>query len=340
MRDQLVALRNALASATRGDESAALGALAAVGARLARCDLAIVGLVDPSGRRLVARAVHADSAAVAAELAGTAAASVDEESVATALAGEEVVIDGGAAPLAARRVATGPVSGLAVPLTIDGRVVGALELLRLNRDPLADADRELARFVAHQVSLVLALGAGPPTTSAAPSLESVVDALVAGGDREATARSLARHAAESAGARGALVFAALGTDDLALAGGHGLRPDELASGPGLALALDALRRGEAVLTGGGETRCRRSPAAVPPRSCWPCRCLRGTRPAGVLLLLFAERQEAIAAVSSASLAVFAATPARRSSAPRTPPRSATGSHASRTSPTPSRRAAR
>jgi hypothetical protein len=300
---QLAALRHAVAAALAGDQAASLGLLATVAARLARCDIALLRLVDVERGALVTRAVHADSPAVAAELAGTTD-DLEGDAISQLLAGEEVPLDGALASTVARRLPSSAVTALALPIDVGGRIVGGLELVRLRRDPLGEDERELARHVAAQVGLIVGLGSGPAPPNAAPTLDAIVEALAAGGDLSASARCIARHAADAVGARGALVYARRG-DELELAGAHGVRAEELAGAPGAALALDALRRDEALLTGGeaGEVEALAGRGSAPAVVSVPLRA-RG-EPAGVLLLLFGEHAAAATAMSSAALAVLA-----------------------------------
>ncbi len=102
-----------------GDQAASLGLLATVAARLARCDIALLRLVDVERGALVTRAVHADSPALAAELAGTTD-DLEGDAVAQLLAGEEVTLDGTLASTVARRLPSSAVTALALPIASAG----------------------------------------------------------------------------------------------------------------------------------------------------------------------------------------------------------------------------
>ena len=289
---QLVALRHAAAAALRGDESGSLGMLAGAAARLARSDVALLRLAEPDRGLLVTRAVHAESPALAAELAGTSDA-LDGPIVASLLAGEELELADTHALGTLARLPSESVCALVLPITLAGSVVGSLELVRLRREGFAEQEREHARYVVSQVALVLALGGRQPVEQlGGASLDVVAEALVAGSTVPTAARAIARHGAAAAGARGAAVFALRGGDDeLARAGGDGAA-DELSAPDALALAVEALRRDEAVL-GLGE------------QSVLLALALHGrSDAAGVLVLLFGDRRAAVTAMSSAALAVF------------------------------------
>jgi hypothetical protein len=289
---QLVALRHAGSAALRGDEAGALGMLATAAARLARSDVALLRLAEPERGLLVTRAVHAESPALAAELAGTSDA-LDGPVVTSLMAGEELELTDTRALGTLARLPSESICALALPVAVAGSIVGSLELVRLRREGFAEDEREHARYVVGQAALVLALGGrkhAEPVAGA--SLDVIADALVAGSTVPTAARAIARHGAAAAGARGAAVFALQVDDELARAGVDG-SPDELSGPDAQALAVEALRRDEAVL-GVGE------------QSVLLALALHGrSDAAGVLVLLFADRRAAVAAMSSAALAVFA-----------------------------------
>jgi hypothetical protein len=303
---ELANLRAATVTAVSGDEAGALGALAAIAARLVSADVALVRLLDDAGM-LLTRGVHADSAAVAAELAGTTGPP-DEGIVASVLAGEEIAFDDHAsAPSSVLRVVSGTgFSAIALPVTARRRVVGVLELVRGPRQPFTEAERGHARTVAAQMALVLAVSDAPRGTGAgsAGALEGIGAALAAGGDLDASSRLVARTAVVSAGATRATVYAMDGPDALVAVATHGVRPEERGDAAGAALAVDALRRDEPVLTGGAaEVEALAGGGASPVVLSLPLRA-RG-EPAGVLQLGFESREIGVAAASSLSLAVFA-----------------------------------
>ncbi len=304
---ELANLRAATVTAVSGDEAGALGALAAIAARLVSADVALVRLLDDAGM-LLTRGVHADSAAVAAELAGTTGPP-DEGIVASVLSGEEVAFDDvqSAPGSVLRAMASGTgFSAVALPVTARRRVVGVLELVRGPRQPFTESERGHARTVAAQMALVLAVSDAPRGAGAgsAGALEGIGAALAAGGDLDASSRLVARTAVMSAGATRATVYAMDGPDALVAVATHGVRPEERGDAAGAALAVDSLRRDEPVLTGGAaEVEALAGGGTSPVVLSLPLRA-RG-EPAGVLQLGFESREVGVAAASSLSLAVFA-----------------------------------
>ena len=304
---ELANLRAATVTAVSGTKPAPSALSAAIAARLVSADVALVRLLDDAGM-LLTRGVHADSAAVAAELAGTTGPP-DEGIVASVLSGEEVAFDDvqSAPGSVLRAMASGSgFSALALPVTARRRVVGVLELVRGPRQPFTEAERGHARTVAAQMALVLAVSDAPRGAGAgsAGALEGIGAALAAGGDLDASSRLVARTAVMSAGATRATVYAMDGPDALVAVATHGVRPEERGDAAGAALAVDSLRRDEPVLTGGAaEVEALAGGGTSPVVLSLPLRA-RG-EPAGVLQLGFESREVGVAAASSLSLAVFA-----------------------------------
>ena len=111
-------------------------------------ELALARVLEPDGLHLATRSVVTSSRALAAELEGSRVPveAVDAE--------EE---DGSRGPLAGlqpilQRLAAGAV--LRVPVLVDGRIVGALDLVRAGA-PYAEDERALARLSASQVAAAL-----------------------------------------------------------------------------------------------------------------------------------------------------------------------------------------
>ena len=89
LSEQVALLRRAGDAALAGDEGAALSLLAFAASGLAGGEVALVRLLDPRRNVVVTRAVHADSPALAAELAGRATPAA-EGVLPAVLAGNEV----------------------------------------------------------------------------------------------------------------------------------------------------------------------------------------------------------------------------------------------------------
>jgi serine phosphatase RsbU (regulator of sigma subunit) len=175
----------------------------------AGAQVVIARLAVESGRRLVARAVHAESAALAAEVIGSSlpADAVGREEVEyTAAQGDPAV------PAAIRRAAA--LAGLpvvrVVPVTADDEVVATLEAY--GPAPFTLRERVLARAAAAHVALVARFeraagggrAAGPELD--AGSLELLGEALAAGADETETAEQVVRIATEAAGAAAAALW--------------------------------------------------------------------------------------------------------------------------------------
>jgi hypothetical protein len=298
LSEQVALLRRAGDAALAGDEGAALSLLAFAASGLAGGEVALVRLLDPRRNVVVTRAVHADSPALAAELAGRATPAA-EGVLPAVLAGNEVNFE---EPLWAQ----GPgqpeaASAFGVPIRTSGRPRGLLEVVRRSGEMLADAERELVRLAASLCGLYLALGERRRTPSAPLPLRALGDALVAGVDAGAVARAAARHAQAAIGAQRAIVYV-VGPDGPALAGAHG--PVEEPGTPGVALAVAALRHDQPTLTGGdAEGVSALAGAGSPVVLSLPLRS-RG-RAVGVLQLSFGDREAARSASASAPLIVFA-----------------------------------
>ncbi len=212
------ALARAAASiAATGDLRVALAALAAAVREAARADLAIVRVIDQD-ELLVARAVAPPDSALGAEVAGTRAAWLP------LAAGEQSE----AARRAAERARAADV--LTLPATADGRVVGAIELIRIAQ-AFDDADRSAGELAAAQLALAVRTLA-PEAGSAAGVrrsrwLELAGEALSAGGDPERASHQAVRAAVEATRARAGALWRIGAT-----------RPELVASDGVASLALD------------------------------------------------------------------------------------------------------
>jgi serine phosphatase RsbU (regulator of sigma subunit) len=167
-------------------------------------------LLDARGEALVARAVHTDSSALAAELEGArlpvVQVGVRELEFASAPGDPDV-------PPALRRAAARAGTPIAVvlPVVADGQVVASLELLKTGL-PFSLRERALARVAAaHLATAVRAeraeragMDGRPELTQAA--LELLGEVLAAGADESETAEQVVRLAAEATDAPGAALW--------------------------------------------------------------------------------------------------------------------------------------
>jgi serine phosphatase RsbU (regulator of sigma subunit) len=177
-----------------------LSTIAARTAEVTGADVVVVRLVDDSGDAC-ARAVHAESAALRAELEGSRlpARSVPAEPV-EAREGLPPPLLGAAEQLGASGV-------LQLPVREGNAVVGLLELLS-RRGEFDGRERTLAFAAADEIALVRrAFGDGGAAAAAAPDLLGLAgDALAAGSDEARAADQVATLAAEATGARGCVVW--------------------------------------------------------------------------------------------------------------------------------------
>ncbi|MDX6506652.1 MAG: hypothetical protein QOG06_1296 [Gaiellaceae bacterium] len=177
-------------------------ALASIVRRVAEnagADVVVARLRDDSGG-LTARAVHAASAALRAELEG---ARLGPGAVPLEPRDELLQL-----PPPLRRVAEqlGATAVLQLPVLDGDGVVGSLELLR-QRGDFDDRERRLATAAAEEVALARrALGDGDGSTVAPDLLGLAGDALAAGSDESRAAEQVATLAAEATGARACLVW--------------------------------------------------------------------------------------------------------------------------------------
>ncbi len=169
-------------------------------AELSEADVVVARLSDAAGG-LVARAVHAASAALQAELEGSriSAGSVPDDE-------QEELLQ---LPRPLQRVAEqlGANAVLQLPVRARDTVVGSLELMR-RRGPFDERARAFARAAAEQVALARqAFGDGNGTHLAvADLLELTGDALAAGADEARAAEQVAALAAEATGAKACLIW--------------------------------------------------------------------------------------------------------------------------------------
>jgi serine phosphatase RsbU (regulator of sigma subunit) len=183
-----------------GGLDSALSAIVERTAGVAGADVVVARLLDDSGG-LTARAVHAASAALRAELEGS------RLGPGTIPAEERAELLQLTTPL--RRVAErlGARGVLQLPVLDAGAVVGSLELLR-RRGDFDERGRRLAAAAADEVALARrAFGDGDRSAVAAPDLLGLAgDALAAGSDETRAADQVATLAAEATRARACLVW--------------------------------------------------------------------------------------------------------------------------------------
>ena len=185
-RSSLVALVDAVAAATGAD-------------------VAIARTAPPSGGELVARAVHASSPALSAELEGTRLAI-------EAVPDEDCDLPTGELPAALRRAAERARAGLVhiYPVFLHGKPVATLELFRGDGE-LSPRELMLGRLAAAHVGLAVRLagdsgGRDGRREGRPASLEMFGEALAAGADETEAAEQVVRLAAEATGAAGAALW--------------------------------------------------------------------------------------------------------------------------------------
>src|SRR4051812_45978135 len=177
--DAIRTLTEGLRRAALGSAGDLLETFAEVAVEVCAADAVVIRLVDADGAGFTARAVHARSPALAAELAGSRVAVGD----------------------AARPLPLG--FALSAPIEVDGETIGALEVLR-ERQAFSDAERELAELAAAQLALVLGVERRDAARGNAWAEQALVlagEALAAGSDDAHAAEHVAHVAAEAAGAR-------------------------------------------------------------------------------------------------------------------------------------------
>ena len=239
----LEAFTGAVLALLRGEPlERALGALLRAVARAAGAELAIARLASEDGKRLTARAVFAESAALSAELAGTslpAEAVSGEESEYPSAPGDP------AAPSGIRRAASR--AGLSVvrvvPIVVGDAVVATLELFASSK-AFGLREQALARAAAAHVAIAARLergmrdGADGRAELTRASLELLGEALAAGADELETAEQVVRLASEATQAAGAALWRveADTPPSLLASQGFGGRP------PDLGVAAEGVRR--------------------------------------------------------------------------------------------------
>ena len=278
-RDALQTLIAALRDVALGTSGDVLETFAALAVDVCGADAAVIRLADEVDGGFTARAVHATSPAVAAELAGSHIPS----------------------PEADRPSRLG--FALSAPVELDGKIVGSVEVLR-ERGAFSDAERVLAELTAAQLAVVLRADRRDPAgddAQAARSLLLAGEALAAGADEADAAEHVARVAADAAGAQAALLWR-VEADEPRLAASVGDSP--VAESAAVSLARIALDSRDLILrerVGGADVVSMRL----------------GRPPAGVLQLVFAEDPDAGVVAGLTAFAVRAAQALRAGDLTRT-----------------------
>jgi len=198
--DALAAAGLALGSAANLGE--ALQIVVRATAMAAGARVVIARVADDGRRALTAAAVEADSSALAAELAGSRVP-LDQIS-------QHEVAESARLPEALRRAGerAGAAAVVVLPIHVDGRVCGTLELMR--DVPFDETERRHARVAAALVSLAIRAFGPAADPDESRQLETTLglagEALAAGADEARTAGELTRFAAEATDAAAALLW--------------------------------------------------------------------------------------------------------------------------------------
>jgi serine phosphatase RsbU (regulator of sigma subunit) len=191
-----------LALGLAGSLSEAMQTVAEAAARAAGAEVVVVRIADDARASLNACAVATSSAAVGAELEGSRLPLADVP--------EHEVSDADHLPEGVRRAAerVQASSVLLIPVQIDGRVEGTVELMRAG-DAFDDAERRLARLAAGQAALAIRAfegRGGNGEIDAEATLGLAGEALAAGADGIRTADEITRFATEATGALAGLLW--------------------------------------------------------------------------------------------------------------------------------------
>jgi serine phosphatase RsbU (regulator of sigma subunit) len=189
-----------------GRLSGSLGDLVRAVAGATGATLVVARIAGRGGSELIARAVHADSPALAAELQGSRLPAAEVEPGERAATIEERRL-----PPALRRAAerTRSVFTHVFPIAADGSILATLELFRAER-PFSPRELRLARLAAFHVAAGARLERTAQANGRADrrrgTLELLGEALAAGADEAETAEQIVRLAAESSYAAGASLW--------------------------------------------------------------------------------------------------------------------------------------
>jgi len=185
-----------------GSLAEAMQIVAEAAARAAGAEVVVVRIVDEARTSLTACAVATSSAAVGAELEGSRLPLADVPA--------HEASDADRLPDSVRRTAerVGGGSILLIPVEVDGRLEGSVELMRAGA-AFDDAERRLARLAVSQAALAIrafAGAVGAREVDAEATLGLAGEALAAGADELRTADEIARFATEATGALAGLLW--------------------------------------------------------------------------------------------------------------------------------------
>jgi serine phosphatase RsbU (regulator of sigma subunit) len=282
----------ALALGLAGGLQEAVGTIAAAALHAVGATLVVIRVHDDNRESLRAGAVATESAAVAAELEGSRLPLDDVPDH------EEAELERLPAPIrrAAERVHASAV--LVIPVRVDGRIEGSVELMRVGLD-FDDDERRLARLAAGQAALAIRAFRNGIETGR-PGAETVLnlagEALAAGADESRTADQVVRFVFEATGALAVLLWARRSEQLLEVEASVGVIGDGAGSlEPARAAAERALlgRAGASV----------KSVSGLPGGGAWSATLQLGQPPVGALQLLYGPDAEPSAA-ELATLATF------------------------------------
>jgi serine phosphatase RsbU (regulator of sigma subunit) len=185
-----------------GSLAEAMQIVAEAAARAAGAEVVLVRVADEARTSLTACAVATSSSAVGAELEGSRLPLADVPA--------HEASDADRLPDSVRRTAerVGAGSILLIPVEVDGRLEGSVELMRRGA-AFDDAERRLARLAASQAALAIrafARAAGAREVDPEATLGLAGEALAAGADGLRTADEIARVATEATGALAGLLW--------------------------------------------------------------------------------------------------------------------------------------
>jgi serine phosphatase RsbU (regulator of sigma subunit)/uncharacterized protein YigA (DUF484 family) len=192
-----------------GSLAEALVRLSEAAAEATRSDLVVVRTLSPDRRCLVARAVRAESPALAAELEGSRLEldGLDVEEIDSTAASSDPLLPAAIRSTAARaRTETVGIH----PVRVGERIIATLELYRTAVEPFEQRERMLGRLAAVHVGIAARFEGNLRTegrsNGGAVPLELLGEALVAGADESETAEQVVRLATMATDAVGAAVW--------------------------------------------------------------------------------------------------------------------------------------
>ena len=260
----------------------ALDRLAEAAGAATGSDLVIVRALSQEDQCLVARAVHAESPALAAELEGSRLSleGLDSEEIESSSSSSDETLPTAIRNVAAR--ARAETTGIH-PVRSGERIVGTLELYRTTDAPFEERERMLGRLAAAHVGIAIRLEhvrrTEGLTNGQALPLELLGEALVAGADEAETAEQVVRLATLATGAVGAALWrleADAPPSFLARHGFNGEAPDHAEGEEDVRAALADHQRARVTRRSSSANGSGASVATIPP----------GEPPVGALQLYF------------------------------------------------------